>query len=234
LRKLKHIFFDLDHTLWDYDTSSMEALTELYNRFNLDQLFTSTEAFIKKFHFVNAGLWDRYNKDEIDREYIRKHRFASVVAGRMDPDEQLTNEMSDFFISFCPTLPYLMEGAVEVLENLKDDFGLSIISNGFTDTQSVKLSSCKIDHYFEHVITSESAGSRKPSTEIFDHALALASVAKEEVIMIGDNLNTDIAGAKAAGWEAIWYCQEKEEIRHNNPHKPVIYHLKEITELVSC
>jgi putative hydrolase of the HAD superfamily len=233
LKGLKHIFFDLDHTLWDYDTSSQQALTELFHRFRLDQLFSSAEAFIKKFHHINGGLWDRYNKDEIDREYIRKHRFANVVAGRMEPNEHLTNQMSDFYISYCPTLPYLMDGAIEVLDSLKDTFDLSILSNGFTDTQAVKLANCKIDHYFEHVITSESARCRKPSREIFDHALELASVRSDEVIMIGDNLTTDIAGAKSAGWEAIWYCQEKEKIRHNNPHNPVIYHLKEITELVS-
>jgi YjjG family noncanonical pyrimidine nucleotidase len=233
LNRLTHIFFDLDHTLWDYDTSSTEALTKLYEEFGLAQLFTSTDAFIKVFHHVNGELWDQYNKGKIDREYIRKHRFARVVSGRMEPDEGMTNDMSDFFISYCPTLPNLIEGAVELLEALKDHFVMGIISNGFTDTQSTKLKSSGIDHYFKYVITSESANSRKPDTAIFEHALDLSSASIHEVIMIGDNLTTDIAGAKAAGWQAIWFCPDPDQRRHNKPHQPMIRHLKEILDLVS-
>ena len=153
MKKITHIFFDLDHTLWDYETSSAQALDTLFDKFQLGQMFVSPEAFIKVFHHVNGALWDRYNKGEIDREYIRTERFARVVAGRMEPNYNWTNEMSDYYISYCPTLPNLMEGTLEVLEGLKENYVLGIISNGFTDTQTVKLQSSKIDHYFQYVIT---------------------------------------------------------------------------------
>ena len=223
----------MDHTLWDYDTSSTQALTDLYKKFDLTQLFVSPDAFVKVFHHVNGELWDKYNKGEVDREFIRTERFARVVAGRIEENYDWTNEMSDFYISHCPTLPNLMPGTLEVLEQLKERFVLGIISNGFTDTQTVKLQSCHVDHYFKYVITSESAQSRKPDPAIFDHALELSNTTSDEVLMIGDNLTTDIAGAKAAGWEAIWYRPEDDGKRHNNPHKPMIQHLNEIVELVS-
>lgn len=233
MKKLTHIFFDLDHTLWDYDTSSTQALTELYERFQLATYFTSSTAFIKVFHHVNGELWDQYNKGKVDREFIRTQRFARVLAGRMEPDLDFTNRMSDFYIEYCPTLPHLMEGTMKVLDALKDRYTLGIISNGFSDTQSVKLKNCKIDHYFKYVITSESAGSRKPDPAIFQHAMELSNTAVDEVIMIGDNLSTDIAGARAAGWQAIWYCPQEDSMRHNQPHQPMIKHLEEIMALVS-
>jgi HAD superfamily hydrolase (TIGR01549 family) len=184
LKKITHIFFDLDHTLWDYDTSSTQALTDLYYKFDLTQLFVSPDAFVKVFHHVNGALWDRYNKGEVDREHIRTERFAQVVAGRIAEDYDWTNEMSDYYISHCPTLPNLMSGTLEVLEKLNEKYVLGIISNGFTDTQSVKLQSCNIDHYFKYVITSESAQSRKPDPAIFEHALELSNTKPQEVLMI--------------------------------------------------
>lgn len=233
MKKLRHIFFDLDHTLWDYETSSQQALTELYQRFDLSQLFVSADAFIKVFHHVNGELWDRYNKGEVDREHIRTERFARMVKGRIEENYEWTNKMSDFYISYCPTLPNLMPGTMEVLDRLQEQFEMSIISNGFTDTQSIKLQRSGIDHFFSHVITSESAKSRKPDTAIFDHALELSQTKKEEVIMVGDNLKTDIAGAVAAGWEAIWYQPEPDGKRHNKPHQPMIRDLREIVDLVA-
>lgn len=233
MSKYTHIFFDLDHTLWDYDVNATEALTDLYHEFGLGQLFTTPSAFIGVFHHVNHHLWDRYNKGEIDREYIRKHRFARVVSGRMEPDEKLTTEMSDYFISTCPTKPTLIPGAMEILEKLVGHFKLGIITNGFNDTQATKLQSSRLNHFFEFVITSESTSSRKPDRGIFDHAAKLSAARPHEVVMIGDNLNTDIAGATAAGWDAIWFHPPLDKEATDIPHRPAISHLSEIWDLVS-
>jgi putative hydrolase of the HAD superfamily len=232
LKKYTHIFFDLDHTLWDYDANSTEALTEVYHEFGMDQLFTTPTSFIGVFHHVNHGLWDRYNKGEIDREDIRQQRFAMVMKGRTEPDRKLSMAMSDYFIAECPKKPNLIDGAKEVLDSLLPHYSLSIITNGFDDTQATKLKFCGIDHYFDQLITSETTGSRKPDREIFDHAISLTKADPQKVLMIGDNLNTDIAGARAAGWEAVWFnptIDNHEQV----PHKPVISHLSEILDLVS-
>ena len=126
-----------------------------------------------------------------------------------------------------------MDGAREVLDALSGKYVLGIITNGFDDTQATKLKSCRIDHYFEQVITSETTGSRKPDRGIFDHALDLSKADRSKVVMIGDNLQTDIAGAKAAGWDAIWFNPDLEENGADLPHKPVVTHLSELLDLVS-
>lgn len=227
MKKLSHIFFDLDHTLWDYDSNARNTLEEMYQKYRLETIFSSSEAFLKVFYHVNFQLWDQYNASRIDRDYIRKNRFRIIMEGRIDPDPDLFEELSDFFVSTCPTKPRMMPGAADLLNSLHKEYVLGIITNGFDDVQNIKLKSCGISEYFDCVITSETTGHRKPQREIFDHALEIYSVRSEEVLMIGDNPETDIKGAMTAGWKSIWYNPEK---RNHFIHSHEIHHLAELMD----
>ena len=135
--------------------------------------------------------------------------------------------MSEYFVATCPTKPAMMPGAMEILDELTERYSLGIITNGFDDVQNIKLSCCGIASYFDIVITSETTGHRKPQRGIFDHALNIFKLKSENVLMIGDNPETDIKGATTAGWKAIWYNPDK---RNHFNHSAEIYHLQDLMD----
>ncbi len=222
MKKYKHLFFDLDHTLWDYDKNAAITLQEIFEEHKLGSHFSSLEAFVNAFHHANDKLWHDYNHGRVDKEHIRKNRFKMVLKGRKVDDEVARSEqMSSYFLHQCASKGHLIDHTIDLLEYLAPKYEMSIITNGFDETQWIKLKTSGISDYFVHVITSESAGHRKPAVEIFDHALELSGTAPHEVLMIGDNPATDIAGAHAAGWKAVWYnpsepnkVSQAEQIRH--------------------
>ena len=157
------LFFDLDHTLWDYETNSRATLLDLYSTFELHRFFSDECHFIQTFERENQQLWHRYNMGEIDKFEIRNNRFGYIMNTVNNSDLNLAKELSNQFIIECPMKKALMPNARQVLDKLSNDFELGIITNGFDDTQNIKLKFSEIDHYFNWVVTSESCGHRKPA-----------------------------------------------------------------------
>ncbi|SNS94943.1 putative hydrolase of the HAD superfamily [Ekhidna lutea] len=204
MKGIKHIFFDLDHTLWDYDRSARETLLEIYGDLNLTGLLTEKK-FINTFYEVNDKLWVKYNNGLVDREYIKNERFNEVFL-TSGIDVAKSKVASSYFINNCSMKPYLMSDALTALNYLSGkQYELHIITNGFLDAQNRKLSSSGIAKYFKVMVTSECANSRKPSPEIFEYSLSEAGANKMNSIMIGDNPKTDIHGAKEFGLKTVFY-----------------------------
>jgi len=207
----KHIFFDLDHTLWDYETNSGETLTELYDKYELNNWKVSLDAFLEKFTQINEDLWDQFHNEQITKEVIRNERFPAVMNAFQINSEEVAERMGVDYLTVCPTKPHLVDGAEELLKAMQGKYELHIITNGFDEIQSVKLDSGKISHYFNHVITSGMVGFQKPNKEIFDYALDLAKATTSNSIMIGDNPISDVEGAYLAGIDQIFYNPNKLE-----------------------
>lgn len=204
MKGIEHVFFDLDHTLWDYDRSSKETLLEIYEEFGLQQHSVSEKKFLNTFYHINDELWHRYNLGEINRDYIKENRFKAIFE-QLSIDTFISAEASTYFIDNCSVKPYLMPDALTVLNYLEPKYELHIITNGFLDTQTSKIKSARIEKYFKTLVTSECANSRKPSREIFEYSLLKASALKETSIMIGDNPKTDISGARDVGLKTVLY-----------------------------
>lgn len=223
MKKYKVVLFDLDHTLWDYETNSFETLTDLHSLHQLDRYAgLSAEAFVKHFHRVNFNLWDSYNKGNIDRNYIKNNRFQKILKKSGIEDATLAEKLSNQYISTCQRKTNLMPFAVEILDNLKKKYPLFILTNGFDDVQFTKLKYSGLSQYFEGMVTSETCGFRKPAREIFEHTLKKANAQSDETLMVGDNLSTDVWGAQNAGIDAVYY----------NPHKQS--HKQEPSYEISC
>ncbi len=206
MNQIRAIFFDLDHTLWDYDQSSNETLTELFQEHSLRSLLQCTAAdFIECFQEVNARLWDQYNHHIINRDAIRARRFSEIFHAFNVENEPLALLLSDQYIQECPTKPNLLPYAREALDYLAKAYPLHILSNGFDDVQSVKLTSSNIRGYFGEVITSETTGHRKPSAEIFRYACERIDMPEADCLMIGDNFKADILGAMSVNMSAMYY-----------------------------
>ena len=228
----KCIFFDLDHTLWDYETNSKETLLELYASYDLRAKGVyEFQDFMDRFKVVNTKLWDLYDRGEITSEIIRKERFKQILEHFNAYDETLSENISRDYLHDCPKKCNLMPQAIDVLNYLSEKkYTLAVITNGFEEIQNTKLCSGKLEHYFKHVITSQKAGHRKPAKEIFEYAMKANSVVASESIMIGDNLLTDIAGAKNASIDTVFY--NPDQISHTTEVKHEIRSLVELQNIL--
>jgi YjjG family noncanonical pyrimidine nucleotidase len=230
-RNYKCIFFDLDHTLWDYETNSKETLYELYHTYDLESKgVTTTEHFYNEFRRVNMALWDLYDRDLIKQDVIRAERFKQILEHFSAYDETLSSKISDEYLNTCPKKANLIPHAEEVLDYLSIQYKLTVVTNGFEEIQHVKLKSGNLHRYFDHIVTSQKAGHRKPSQKIFEYAMNVNGIKCNDVIMIGDNLITDIAGARSASIATVFFNPDK--ILHNAQIDHEISCLSELKDIL--
>jgi putative hydrolase of the HAD superfamily len=202
----KHLFFDLDHTLWDFDSNARQTLIELYNIFNLtERIRVDFEDFYPRYLYHNEILWNKYHQGLISSDELKWKRMWRTMLDFKIADEPLAREMSGRFLEILPTKKVLFPYTIEILEYLiAKKYTLHLITNGFEKTQWSKLNNSGLNHYFTHVITSEASNSLKPKKEIFDYAMDKAKCVLRESIMIGDNLEADIQGAMNAGMDTVY------------------------------
>ena len=204
--KYKCIFFDLDHTLWDFEKNSEETLHEIYDLHELkDKGIAEAIHFVQHYKTVNRELWQAYDLGQIDRKTLRNVRFNRVLFKCNIKDDELAKKLSDNYLEICPSKMKVFPFVHEVLGYLKEKYPMFLVTNGFETTQKLKIKASKIDHYFKDMITSERAGGQKPNAKIFRYALELATSKPHETIMIGDNWFADIMGAKKAGLDQVYF-----------------------------
>ncbi|MCJ0741710.1 YjjG family noncanonical pyrimidine nucleotidase [Pedobacter montanisoli] len=203
---IKHIFFDLDHTIWDFDRNAQEALLELYDKYDLNALgVSSAQQFIALYTVNNHALWAMYHNGKINKETLREQRFKKTFLELGIKPELIPSEFEQDYVRISPYKTNLFDGAQKVLSYLQNKYHLHIISNGFKETTLTKMSVSNLNPYFKNVIISEDVGVNKPDKAIFEYALNKASAFKHESIMIGDSLEADIRGAQDFGIKAIFF-----------------------------
>jgi len=204
MKKYQHIFFDLDHTLWDFERNSNETLQELHQSY-LDAEQIPLDAFIEVFHRINAQLWHLHDTFQISAQELRESRFQLIFKAFDFHQPTLAQAFGETYLAQTPYKSHLLPKAKEVVEYLYAKYPLHIITNGFPDIQRIKMQSGGILGYFREIVTSAEAGCKKPETGIFTYLLHKLDTQAQDCIMIGDNLLTDIAGAKQAGIDAVFY-----------------------------
>jgi putative hydrolase of the HAD superfamily len=227
----KHLFFDLDHTLWDFEANSRQTLAELYTSMRLQERgVDDLERFNRCYLVHNEKLWDRYRKGFIKTEELRWKRMWLTLLDFKIGDEKLAREMGTVFLDLLPTRKILFPHAIEILQYLtQKNYALHLITNGFEKTQHAKLKNAGLDNFFTAVITSEGSNSLKPHKEIFDYALKKTNAAAKESIMLGDDIDVDIAGARGAGLDQVY-------VNHLNKPLPSVkptYTIANLKELES-
>jgi len=206
---IKHIFFDLDNTLWDFEKNSREALLHLFNEHSIKtHCKTEFEDFIEIYESVNHELWNLYNLQQTTKEELRYQRFYKSFLHFNYNNLQLAHLWADDYLKISPYKTHLIDGAMDILLYLKDKYQLHIITNGFKEVRYTKLDYSKLSPFFEHVVISEEYGFNKPDIKIFDIAQVLTSAQIHECVMIGDNYDTDILGALNANWKAIYLSDQ--------------------------
>lgn len=199
------LFFDLDHTLWDFEKNAEGSLMDLHEKHNLHQYDISPVDFVSKYSEINHAMWRLYHRGTIDKEYLRTQRFIQTFEFFKVPVHQIPNNLWDEYLELLPSRTHLMEGCIELLEYLKPKYPMTIITNGFKEVQHQKMTNSKLLPYFQHMVISEDVGHQKPASEIFEFALKVNNCKPQEVLMIGDNVEADIQGAKNAGIDSVFF-----------------------------
>ena len=202
--KYKHVFFDLDRTLWDFDSAAEVAFERIYEKYNLKSLgIPSAHEFHEVYHPLNEELWVLYRADKITKDELNRTRFMKPLEHYGIHDVGLADHLSEDYVYWSPRIVRLVPGTMELLDYLKPKYHLHLITNGFQEVQHTKLSGSGLEPYFETLTVSEEVGVKKPNPEIFHYALRKASATAEESLMIGDEMAVDIDGARAAGMDTI-------------------------------
>ena len=226
------LFFDLDHTLWDFETNAKENIRDLFITHRLHETVTADfDFFFDKYSFHNKRLWHRYNHGFIKQEELKWKRMWHALLEFKLGDETLAKKLSAEYMEILPSKKALFPHTDEVLTYLRNrKYKLHLITNGFEQVQWRKLENAQIGSYFSTVITSEAACCLKPNKEIFDFAIGKAGCCYNESIMIGDNLDADIFGAMNAGMDTIFVNHINEETTLKPTY--IIYHLKELEDIL--
>lgn len=231
MNKYQHLFFDLDHTLWDFDKNAETTLTGIFEYFDLNtRVKAAFDDFYQKYLFHNQELWERYHKGLISADDLKWKRMWRTMLDFKVADEPLAKEISARFLEILPTQKRVFPYTFEILDYLiEKKYQLHLITNGFEKTQWSKLKNSGLDKYFTHVITSEGSNSLKPKKEIFEYAIHLAGANMKQSIMIGDNLDADIQGAMNVGMDTIF-------VNHINASTDInptftVTHLKQLEQI---
>ncbi len=203
----KHIFFDLDHTLWDFDKNSALAMAQTLSAFDVNCDF---DQFHDVYNPINEAYWSMYTKGEITKEALKIKRFQDAFHElNYDLPTEKIEGISVHYMEILPHFSNLIEGAKELLDELKLSHTLHVITNGFNEVSYKKLTYSGIIDYFDQIITPESTGLKKPNPVVFHHALEQANASPEESLMVGDNYEVDVLGAEAVGIKAVWFDHKK-------------------------
>lgn len=229
--KYRTIFFDLDHTLWDFERNSRETIAEAVDHFKLNDIKSFP---LKRLFFVyeriNNHHWHLYRQGKMSKEDLRVSRFEKTLRELGIKDPQLSLEMSEYYIERSPKKKGLFPGAIELLEKLKVKYALHIITNGFKEVQYLKLDNCGMRDYFNNIIVSEEVGYKKPQAEIFHYAMQVSGAEAYECLMIGDNVETDIKGAAAVGIDQVLFNPQAK--KHNFKASYTIAKLAELEPIL--
>ncbi|WP_179354542.1 YjjG family noncanonical pyrimidine nucleotidase [Winogradskyella vidalii] len=211
--KIKHVFFDLDHTLWDFDKNSGLTFEKI---FDLNKIEIEINDFLPVYEPINFNYWKLFREDKVTKSALRYGRLKDAFDGLgVLVDDAVIHNLSESYIDNLSTFNHLFDGTFEILDYLKDKYELHIITNGFEEVQERKLAASNIKHYFKTVTNSEMVGVKKPNPKIFNFALNLAKATAEESIMIGDNIEADIEGAAKIGMQTIHFDYKNSENNHS-------------------
>ncbi len=223
MKHYRHLLFDLDHTLWDFDKNAAETLGELYDTHQLSSLGNfSVQQFYDTFIIVNRSLWKKYDQGAYDQQRLRSERFKLILTQLGVAADRVPTQLADDYLRICPTKPHVMPHTVATLDYLKQRYQLHILTNGFAAVQAIKLKNAGLADYFIEVVSSDTTGHRKPSRPVFDYLLNRIGASAQECLMIGDNLETDVRGARDVGIDQVFY----------NPKR--IKHSETVTREVTC
>ncbi|GAB5416291.1 MAG: YjjG family noncanonical pyrimidine nucleotidase [Crocinitomicaceae bacterium] len=228
---MKHIFFDLDRTLWDFEKNSEQALRLLFDDLSLGNHMRDFDTFFNSYKKINARLWNSYGAGKITKDVLRIKRFEDTLKSFQVDDALMAQNLAEGYVSISPRQTNIFPNTHETLQELKKDGKeLHIITNGFKEVQFIKLENCGLRDYFDVIICSEDVGKNKPAPEIFQHTMKLANAKPEDSVMIGDDLKVDVRGAERQGMTGVLFDPNRDY--NERAHEWRIHDLSRLPEII--
>lgn len=212
MKSYKNIFFDLDRTLWDFDTNALQTFKEIYESYELFKHFSNFTEFYDSYKAINDKLWEKYRNCEISKEELSWKRFYDTLKTKGICDEEMSRAMSFDYINKGPEKTALFPDTIQILEYLQSKYSLYIVTNGFKEVQYKKMSNCKLESFFKKIFVSEEVGYNKPDKRFFEHVLKQTKATAKDSLIIGDDLKVDIEGAKNCMIDSVWLNTNNSDI----------------------
>jgi len=224
------VFFDLDRTLWDFEANALDTFHEMYDKHYLNTIFPDFNTFNETYRKHNKALWEAYRNGKIKKEILKYKRFQLTLEEFGVYDEAMAKKLGEDYVSLSATKTKLFPDTHATLTYLQEKYDLFIITNGFHEVQLKKIHNCNLDKYFKKIITSEKVGAQKPHAEIFHFALEQAGTIADQSLMIGDDMEGDIKGAKSVGMDQVFFNPNYKT--HNEKVSYEIHALRELQEIL--
>lgn len=230
MKNIKHVFFDLDHTLWDFEKNSTEAIHELFLSFEFNKVIHSFDEFINAYQQINHAYWHKYNHGLIDKHTVRYGRFVELFKQfKISTNDDVAINFADKYIAIAPHKTHLFEDTHDVLTYLKEKYSLHLITNGFKEVIDIKIDKSDLRKYFNLILSAEDVGVNKPHAKVFNTALEKTEALANESLMIGDSYEADILGAQNVGMHTIFFNPKKDII---NSESIEIHYLRQLKSLL--
>ena len=225
--KYQHLIFDLDRTLWDFESNARKALNEIYKKYHLkDRGIDDFDDFEKKYKEINEVCWNDYRNGKLKKEILRNLRFELTLKAYGIDDQKTILDISEFYLYKSPRLTKVIDGAHDILDYLSGSYQLHILTNGFVEVQGIKMEKSGLKPYFDKVVASEFAGAKKPHALAFEFTLAQINTKADKCLMIGDDPISDIKGAHDFGIDSVYFNPD-----NNSPSAHATYTIKKLKEL---
>ncbi|RLD46543.1 MAG: noncanonical pyrimidine nucleotidase, YjjG family [Bacteroidetes bacterium] len=227
MTKYKHIFFDLDRTIWNFDKNSIEVLKDIFSKYDLEKKgIPSFDKFYEVYYEINHELWAKYRIGAIKKDFLSLERFWATLRHFSIDEKDTAYNMSQDYVKLSPFKTHLFPNSHEILNYLKEKYTLHLITNGFAEVQTLKIKNSNLEQYFDEVIISEQTPWKKPNPAIFKYAINQVDAKPEDCIMIGDDIKADIQGAASVGMDNIW----TNLINGTSDYKPM-YEVNDLIEI---
>lgn len=215
MKLYKNIYFDLDRTLWDFDTNTRKTFSDIYNKYRLNEYFQDFDIFLNIYKDINNDLWEEYRNNIISKDELSWRRFYDTLKTVNFVNRKMAISISEDYIKMSPENTDLFPGTIELLEYLKPKYSVYIVTNGFKEVQYKKIKNCKLNKYFDKIFTSEEIGCKKPEKIFFEKVLLQTGALPVNSLVIGDDLDIDIKGAKETGIDTVWFNPDRLKKEHN-------------------
>jgi len=226
------LFFDLDRTLWDYESNARKSLNQIYDSYHLEEFFSSPEEFYSLYDRINDGLWEDYRQGRISKNLLRNERFSRTLEKKGIKDEKLAENIGSEYLEITPRMNILFPNTIPLLDYLSEKgYVMNILTNGFLNTQEKKMKNSGIDQYFDKIFSSEEIGINKPRPEIFHWAVSSLHMKKAACLMIGDDLKVDIEGAVSYGMDGVLFDPQAKSLDNTKKYR-IISDLIELTHFL--
>jgi len=227
----EHLFFDWDHTLWDFETNSRQVLNNIFYEYNLRQFgILSPEHFMDVYMPINYRMWKMFREGEIDTQTVKYKRFEETFKEFGVLDMELVMDVKSYYLNGLPLGGALMPNVVETLTELKGQFQMHVVTNGFLEVTEHKIKHSDIGSFFQTILSAEEVGVLKPNPAVFYEAFKRSGATAENSLFIGDNLIADVQGAQSVGMHQVYFNPEKEA--HNETPTFEISDMKELVTLL--